>query len=150
FGPREGTPMRSFRFVKPLIAVAAALGLAAVAFVTRETWLPWFGSARPDETAATPEEAATPAAKGIVSDQAQQNLGLTARQLKAETVWQSITVPGTVVERPGRGDREVVAPVTGVVSAIHHVPGDTVRPGDELFTLRLVSESLHATQTELF
>lgn len=43
-----------------------------------------------------------------------------------------------------------MAPVTAVVSAVHHVPGDTVRPGDLLFTLRLLSESLHLTQTELF
>ena len=43
-----------------------------------------------------------------------------------------------------------VAPVTGVVSAIHHVPGDTVRPGDVLFSLELLSESLRLTQTDLF
>ena len=29
-------------------------------------------------------------------------------------------------------------------------PGDTVRPGDALFTLWLLSESLHLTRTDLF
>jgi len=33
---------------------------------------------------------------------------------------------------------------------VHHLPGDTVRPGEVLFTLKLLSESLHLTQTDLF
>jgi len=37
-----------------------------------------------------------------------------------------------------------------VVNAIEHVPGDTVRPGEVLFALRLLSETRHQTQTELF
>jgi len=37
-----------------------------------------------------------------------------------------------------------------VVAKIAHVPGDTVHPGDVLFTLRVLSESLHLTQTDLF
>ena len=40
--------------------------------------------------------------------------------------------------------------MTGVVTKVYHFPGDTVRPGNKLFTLRLVSESLHVTQSELF
>src|SRR5581483_8644184 len=55
-----------------------------------------------------------------------------------------------VVDRPGRSDRGVVSPVTGVVTKVNRYPGDTVRPGDELFTLRLLSESLHLTQSDLF
>ncbi len=33
---------------------------------------------------------------------------------------------------------------------IHAFPGDTIRPGESLFTLRLFSEYLQATQTQLF
>ena len=54
------------------------------------------------------------------------------------------------MDRPGVSDREVVAPAVGTISQLFHVPGDTVRPGDKLFTLKLASESLQQTQTELF
>jgi len=141
--------------VKPLVALVVVAGLGAAAFFTRATWLSWFQAARPVEAAERPGEAVTPAAKVIVGELAQKNLGLTTeqlkpRQLKAETIWKTITVPGMVVDRPGLSDRGVVAPATGVISAIHHVPGDTVRPGEVLFTLKLFSESLHLNQAELF
>jgi biotin carboxyl carrier protein len=61
-----------------------------------------------------------------------------------------ITIQGMIVDRPGFSDREIVAPVTGIVTRLFHVPGDMVRPDDKLFTLKLASESLQMTQTELF
>jgi multidrug efflux pump subunit AcrA (membrane-fusion protein) len=54
------------------------------------------------------------------------------------------------VDRPGFSDLGVVAPVAGVVSKINYLPGDTVGPGEVLFTLRILSESLHLTQSDLF
>jgi cobalt-zinc-cadmium efflux system membrane fusion protein len=59
-------------------------------------------------------------------------------------------VPGFVTDRPGISDRGVVAPITGVVTKIHAYPGDTVEPNAPLFSLRITSESLHASQLELF
>ena len=88
--------------------------------------------------------------KIIVGDQAQKNLGLTAKPLQSTTFWKTITVPGMIVDRPGVSDREVVAPAAGTVSQLFHVPGDTVSPGDKLFTLKLASESLQLTQSELY
>lgn len=85
-----------------------------------------------------------------LTPQAQKNLGLVARPLKAATFWKTITVPGMVIDRPGFSDRGIVAPVTGIVSRIHHVAGENVKPGTTLFTLKLLSESLHLTQSELF
>lgn len=85
-----------------------------------------------------------------LSAQARKNLGLVARPLKATTYWRTIELPGVVVDRPGVSDRGVVAPVAGTVTQIHALPGVTVAPSTPLFTLRLVSESLHASQLELF
>ncbi|MSR32105.1 MAG: hypothetical protein EXR99_11415 [Gemmataceae bacterium] len=119
-------------------------------YLIRETWLPFLQHGKPAETTAAPGESGAPSEKVIVSDQAQKNLGLTVKPVKAETFWKSIQVPGMVVDRPGHSDRGIVAPATGVVSKISHVPGDTVWPGDVLFTLKLLSESLHQTQTDLF
>lgn len=135
------------RIVTPILVVAVVAGAAAAAYFTRGTWLP--GAAR-DKPAEAHADAAAPPTTIIVSDQAQENLGLKAKLVKAETFWKSISVPGMVVDRPGVSDRGIVAPATGVVAKVHHFPGDTVRPGEALFTLTLLSESLHLTQTELF
>jgi membrane fusion protein, heavy metal efflux system len=86
----------------------------------------------------------------IVGDQAQQNLKLTAKPLKTSTYWKSITLPGSVVDRPGVSDREVAAPAIGVISEIRRIPGESVEPGDVIFTLKLTSDSLHETQANLF
>ena len=85
-----------------------------------------------------------------LSIQAQKNLGLKSEKLEPTTIWRSIEVPGVVIDRPGISDRGVVAPVTGVVTRIFHYPGDAVEPETPLFRIRLVSESLHASQLELF
>ncbi len=138
--------------LKLLLGLAVLAGLAIAGYLTRETWLPWLHHSRPHAVAEPPETAEAPAAitKVIVSEQGQKNLGITARPLNAGTAWKYMEVPGLVVDRPGVSDRGVAAPVTGIVSEIHHAPGDLVRPGDALFTLKLLSESLHQTQTDLF
>jgi multidrug efflux pump subunit AcrA (membrane-fusion protein) len=86
----------------------------------------------------------------LLSDQAIDNLGIKAKAIHPQTYWKTIQVPGMVVDQPGRSDRSVVSPVTGVVTKIDHFPGDTVRPGETLFSIRLLSESLHLTQSDLF
>lgn len=85
-----------------------------------------------------------------LSPQARRNLNLVLRRVEPTTYWKSIDLPGVIVDRPGISDRGVTTPVTGVVTKIHAFPGDMVPPDSPLFTVRLVSESLHASQLELF
>jgi cobalt-zinc-cadmium efflux system membrane fusion protein len=85
-----------------------------------------------------------------VTAQARANLGVRAKRLEPTTYWRKIEVPGILIDRPGVSDRGVTAPVTGVVTKIHSHPGETVEPSAPLFTLRLTSESLHASQREIF
>ncbi|HBN77649.1 MAG TPA: MchE protein, partial [Planctomycetaceae bacterium] len=85
-----------------------------------------------------------------LSAQARKNLGLISRPARPQTYWRKIQVPGAIVDRPGRSDRGVTSPAVGVVLEVHAFPGETVRPGDRLFTLRLFSEYLQNTQKELF
>ena len=85
-----------------------------------------------------------------LSEQARRNLGLVAKQAKAQEFWRSVLIPGEIADRPGVSDRGVTSPVVGIVSAIHAFPGDTIRPGESMFTLRLFSEYLQNTQSELF
>jgi multidrug efflux pump subunit AcrA (membrane-fusion protein) len=139
------------RYVGPAVGVLVLAGLLA-GYLTHDAWLPllrFTATAEPPEHA-EPSGAGTASDRVLLTEQAQKNLRLTAQALKAETFWKTITVPGVVVDRPGHSDRSVVAPLTGVVKTIHHFPGDTVKPGETLFTVRILSETLHTTQTELF
>ena len=142
--------MKIVRVLKPAAAAAVLAGVAVAGYATRDHWLPLLLPTRPAERAEGSGEAVTPTGKVIVNEQAQVNLGLVARPLKAQTFWKTIPVPGMVVDRPGLSDRGVVAPASGVVSKVNRFPGDTVQPGDVLFTLKLLSESLFLTQTDLF
>jgi membrane fusion protein, heavy metal efflux system len=135
---------------KKTIAFVILLIGVAVAYVTSGMWLPQSQPVVTDPPTAASSEATTTTNKIIVGDQAQKNLGLTAKPLQTTTFWKTITVPGMVVDRPGYSDREVAAPVAGTISQVFRVPGDPVRPGDNLFTLKLASESLQQTQSELF
>jgi len=123
------------------------VGASVMAFVTRDYWL---SSEAPTTKA---EEHKTPVKEAKVlklSPQARKNLELVSKPVTLQTYWRTIQVPGVVVDRPGLSDRGVTSPAVGVVSQVHAFAGDTVRPGETLFTLRLFSEYLQNTQSELF
>ena len=107
------------------------------------------------EASKTPADgqSSSPAEKQTVleiSTQARKNLGLVSAPARPQEYWRTVVIPGEVADRPGLSDRGVTSPAVGVVTAIHAFPGDTMRPGDPLFSLRLFSEYLQATQTQLF
>jgi membrane fusion protein, heavy metal efflux system len=143
---------RLIRILKTLVAAAVLAAVVVAGYFTREHWLPWVTLASPNAGHVEQNPAAPTVEPQQVklTPQAQSNLRLVARPLRAETFWRTVQVPGVVVDRPAHSDRGVVAPATGVVVKVHHFPGDTVRPGDTLFTLRLLSETLLLTQSELF
>ncbi|MFM7055668.1 MAG: efflux RND transporter periplasmic adaptor subunit [Planctomycetota bacterium] len=85
-----------------------------------------------------------------LSPQAQRNLNLAALPATLRNYWRTVQIPGEIRDRPGISDRGVTSPAVGVVSAIHRFPGDSVQPGQPLFTLQLFSEYLQNTQSELF
>lgn len=134
-----------------LVIVGAGAGLAA--WFTQESWRPWLSAVGAPEASAAAEHAHDHADKERVklSPQAKANLRLVVKEMHPEKeYWRKLLVPGQVVERSGRGHRTVTAPIAGVVERVAAFPGDEVRAGDELFTLRLNSESLLNAQTELF
>lgn len=140
--------MKLYRYIRQGIGFALVAGVAIVGLITRESWLPYVF---PEPEAEPPaEEHAEGALDRItLSEQAQKNLQLEVGTLTPREYWRTILIPGVIVDRPGQSDRVVSARVTGIVTGIRAKPGDTVQPGDPLFTLRLVSEALHTTQTEL-
>jgi cobalt-zinc-cadmium efflux system membrane fusion protein len=84
--------------------------------------------------------------------QARKNLKIQAERVfpAKEPYWTHMTVPGWVVERPGSCERVVASPVAGVVDDVRIVRGDLVEPGEMLFTLQIISETVQANQASLF
>ena len=142
--------MKRAHVTKLLLLIVPLVALTMAGYFSRDLWPSRGPELAPVESAEQSDAMTAPANKIIVGEQAQMNLGLTAKPLKAQSFWKTITLPGMVVDKPGVSDRQIVAPATGIVAHIFHVPGEMVRPGDELFTLRLSSDSLHETQTDLF
>lgn len=128
-----------------LVVVAAAGGVA---------WWIYTSSTPGQATGASDEEEHGEILASVdrvkISAQAEKNLGIKLAPLRSTTFSRTVEIPGLIKDRPGISDRGVVAPVTGIVTRIHVHPGDTIAPGAVLFTLRLQSESLHASQLELF
>lgn len=85
-----------------------------------------------------------------ISPQARKNLSLASKPAKPQEYWRTVLIPGEIADRPGLSDRGVTSPAVGIVTAIHAFPGDTIRPGEAVFSLRLFSEYLQSTQTQLF
>ncbi len=83
-----------------------------------------------------------------LSEQAQRNIGLQLAQVQLQTFERTISIPGIVVERPGRSTIEVTAPLTGVVTRIYPIRGQAVSPGEPLFELRLTHEDLVLAQRD--
>ncbi|UUO07176.1 HlyD family efflux transporter periplasmic adaptor subunit [Blastopirellula sp. J2-11] len=141
--------VKYFKIISLLVVIGGIVGLA----LTHERWVPLLSTPQNKAetvSAASESSASPPNEQVLLSKQAQQNLGLTSKPLRPTSYWKTINVPGMIVDRPGISDRGVVAPVTAIVTAIHHYAGDTVETGDVLFTLRLVGESFQTSQTELF
>jgi len=137
---------RTRRFVVLCVILSAAV--VAVSLILRQYWSPEFQSAAGNVGPAARSQEAAQVLE--LSKEAQQNLGLSVKPLKLQTYWRTVQMPGVIVDRPGKSDRGMTSPAVAVVAEIHAYPGDTVHPGDRLFTLRVFSEYLQNTQTELF
>ena len=144
--------MRFQKTIRIVSGLAVCGALAAAAFYMQDYWRPLFTGPVADEQDSEAEAAAPMLEPKMLkmTSQARKNLGLVTKPARTGTYWRKIQVPGVVVDRPGRSDRGVTSPAVGVVTHIHAFPGDTVRPGDQLFTLRLFSEYLQNTQKEFF
>ncbi|MCI0643031.1 MAG: efflux RND transporter periplasmic adaptor subunit [Gemmataceae bacterium] len=139
------------RLPPPFLWISAVLitALAITGYFTRETWMAWISASHPEKES---DQAARPSDEPKMlklTPQARKNLNLIAQPVKLQSYWRSIQVPGVIVDRPGHSDRVVTAPAAGVIAKIHAFPGDTVKSGDRLVTLRLIGEQLQSTQSEL-
>lgn len=81
-----------------------------------------------------------------LSVQARKNIGLQVQEIKLQTFVRTKSVPAMVVERPGRTKFQVAAPITGVITGIRCIKGETVGPGKVLFSIRLTHKDLVQAQ----
>ncbi len=143
--------MRIPKSVRLFSAVAVIAVIVVAGFLTRTAWLPRL--VQPSSVSTPSESPAATASEPQVlkiGPQARKNLGLVSRPVRVGNYSRKIQVPGVVVDQPGRSDRGITSPAGAVVTRIHAFPGDTVKTGDRLFTLRLLSDYLQSTQKELF
>jgi len=139
--------MRPLNTIVSLAAFALVVGLGVTAYLTRDSWRAWLLPAKP---AKEEEKAHAPEDRIKLTEQAQKNLRLVVEAALPEPYARRLLIPGIVVDRPGLSDRGVVGPVAGVVTKIAIQPGDTVKPGQALFSVRLLSEVFQQSQNELF
>lgn len=85
----------------------------------------------------------------MLSEKAKANLNLQTMPAVLTDYWQTLTVPGNVVEQPGHAHRKIVAPVTGIVTEIYVHPNQLVRPGDLMAELELTGDALATAQADL-
>ena len=142
--------MPSRSLLTPVLAVALVAGLGALAYLTRARWLPEPPADEKPAAAGHDNHDHDHADRVKLSPQAQAGLGLEVEPLVPEAYTRTVLIPGMVVDRPGLSDRGVAAQVAGVVTEVKVQPGDTVRPGEPLFTVRIVSELLQNAQADLF
>ena len=143
--------MRSRRFLTPVIVLALLAGAGFTAYGTRDDWRPYVFPTPSDSKPGdghTEEEHGARADRVKLSPQAQKNLALDVDTPTPQEYWRTMLIPGVVVDRPGESDRGVTSKLAGVVTRIRAKPGDTVKAGEELFTLELTSELLKSTQAD--
>lgn len=144
-----------------LALAAVAIAVIAVA-LTRELWLgpvrAWLASAPPSvddhDHGSAPgghddhDHAAEEVDFIELSEQGRKNIGLRIEPAKLRSYERTITMPGIVVERPGRTVIRVGTPLNAIVTRIYPIAGEAVYVGQPLFDVRLTHEELVQAQVE--
>jgi biotin carboxyl carrier protein len=153
-------PRRRARWLALLVGAVLIAALALpVAWRWRELWR-WASGLRSGQPATGADAPANDELAGHdhgahgesnslqLSRQARESLGVKTAKVALEPYYETILVPGIVVERPGRSRLEVGAPLTGIVTEVVPVEGEALTPGQRLFRLRMTHEELVQSQAE--
>lgn len=143
----------SLRALARWLAALVVIGAAIAVYVFRERLFP---PGRPTGEAAHEEHDDHHAHEGhghenllTLSPQAQKNIGLKLEKVAPKPFARTLSIPGVVVERPGITARAIPAPMTGVITKIECVQGETIEPGARLMEMRLTHEELVQAQGDL-
>lgn len=150
-----------------VISCLAIAGIAAAA--TGHLWLPWVKSRAAEWLADKPSQASaaqhdradggddhdhgheghSESSSIELSAKALKNIGFQPVTITRAAFSKTVTLPAIIVERPGRSQIHITAPLTGVVSKILPVQGAAIEPGSPLFEIRLTHEELVTAQSNL-
>lgn len=83
-----------------------------------------------------------------LSQGAWKNIGLTTGIVTLQSYVKTVSMPAIVVERPGRSQVAITAPITGIVTRVYPIEGEAIQPGQPLVELRLTHEDLVNAQRE--
>ncbi|MCA9230692.1 MAG: efflux RND transporter periplasmic adaptor subunit [Planctomycetales bacterium] len=83
-----------------------------------------------------------------LSENGLKNIGFQPFTIQPAAFEKKLTLPAIVVERPGRSQIHITAPLTGVVTEIYSVTGEAVLPDQPLFEMRLTHEELVTAQRD--
>jgi multidrug efflux pump subunit AcrA (membrane-fusion protein) len=106
-------------------------------------------AAHASEDSAAHNHAAESADSVELSPQAQKNIGLELITIEPRDFQRTVSIPAVLVDRPGRTEMAVAAPMTGIVRRVHATEGEAVAPGTPLFEIRLTHEDLVDKQSQL-
>ena len=140
-----GSILRSEKFWFVLVL----LGTVGGGYASREHWLPALADKKASGEDDHEDHGSHDAGESIVlSEQAQRTLGLNPVSIQLGSYERTMSVPGIVVERPGRSQVHINTPLTGIVTKIYPLEGASVAPGEPLFDLRLTHEDLVSAQRD--
>ncbi|GAA4436164.1 efflux RND transporter periplasmic adaptor subunit [Bremerella cremea] len=152
----------SRNIIPAIIGLAIVVALLIVATATASMWLPKaqqiLGMQAEAKTEEEHDEHAghdhghaghSEATSVELSANGLKNIDFKPVTIELGTYMRRITVPAMVVERPGRTQMNISAPLTGVITKIFAVEGSSVDSGSPLFELRLTHEDLVTAQSNL-
>lgn len=84
-----------------------------------------------------------------ISIEAADTLGLQLRPVVTRAYQPRRHIPAMVIEKPGQSGLTVTSPTQGIVRRIERFPGQSLSPGDLLFTIQVADEALEAAQLAL-
>jgi hypothetical protein len=145
-------------FIQPMVWSAVLIVAVASLALTYRHWQPaanrflmFIQNQQPDDGHDHPDE---PGVMNqlpdtlMLSPEARKNIGLVTQRVKPADFEKFVSVPAMVVERPGRSQIEITAPMTGVVSHVFPLERALIDPGTLLFKLRLTHEDVVSAQAE--
>ena len=144
---------RGWHWLLPIAVVGA--GLVALFFVP-DLWTRWLPAATATDDAGHAQDphaghahAGQTEDKSLeLNDAAWKNIGLTTAMVGPQSYTKTVSIPGIVVERPGRSQVEITAHFTGEVTRVLPTVGQAIEPGDPLFEMRLTHEDLVTAQRD--
>lgn len=147
------------------LGIGAFIALVVAAFATQQTWLPWAqsqlqalntaenadadGNEHADEHAGHDHGSESSSASIELSPEALKNVGFQPISIEPSSFVRTVNVPAMIVERPGRSQIHITAPLTGVITKIAPIQGVAIDPATPMFEIRLTYEELVTAQSEL-